>query len=334
MSGATGVSQVNDAMKDNGKMRIPSYLKRWEVVLLLLLAVICIFNASVSPYFLNIHNLFDSTQNFSEKAILVLSMTLVILLGDIDLSVASVIALCGTVAGWLALQGLGTTELVIAALVVGTLAGMLNGAVIVRFQVPAIVVTIGTMSLFRGISYIVLGDKAFTTFPDDFSDLGQGYLGGLIPYEFLVYIVLAILFTIFLHRTTIGRNIYAMGNNPRASVYSGIKVNTIRFWLFTINGAMAGLAGIFFTSRIGATRPNMAQGWEMEIVAAVVLGGVNIMGGSGTMPGVIISMLVFGMLNFGLSLLNVPGIVMTIITGCLLIGAIALPLISKKFSRG
>lgn len=234
MSGATGVSQVNDAMKDNGKMRIPSYLKRWEVVLLLLLAVICIFNASVSPYFLNIHNLFDSTQNFSEKAILVLSMTLVILLGDIDLSVASVIALCGTVAGWLALQGLGTTELVIAALVVGTLAGMLNGAVIVRFQVPAIVVTIGTMSLFRGISYIVLGDKAFTTFPDDFSDLGQGYLGGLIPYEFLVYIVLAILFTIFLHRTTIGRNIYAMGNNPRASVYSGIKVNTIRFWLFTI----------------------------------------------------------------------------------------------------
>lgn len=333
MNSITRVVPASDATKGNDKMRIPAFFKRWEFILALILAAICAFNATVSPYFLDIHNLFDSTQSFSEKAILVLSMTLIIIIGDIDLSVASIIVLCGTAVGWLASQGVGTPELVVASIAVGALAGMVNGGVIVRFQVPAIVVTIGTMSLFRGISYIVLGDQAFTSFPDDFSELGQGYLAGLIPYEFIVYVGLAAVFAIFLHRTTYGRNIFAMGNNARAAAYSGVKVATIRFWLFTVNGMMAGLAAVLFTSRIGATRPNMALGWELEVVATVVLGGVSIMGGSGTMPGVILSVFVFGMLTFGLGLVNVPGILMTIITGCLLIAAIAAPIIVRKLFR-
>jgi rhamnose transport system permease protein len=332
MSSTSRITHADNIGKSHLVMKFPRFTKRWEFVLLVILLAICFFNASVSPYFLNLHNIFDSTQNFSEKAMLVLSMTLIIILGDIDLSVASIIALCGTVVGWLALNGAGTPVLVAASLVVGTVAGIINGGIIVWFQVPAIVVTIGTMSLFRGIAYIVLGDQAFTSFPDDFSDLGQGYLGGLIPYEFIVYVVLAILFAVFLHRTIFGRTIFAMGNNAQAALYSGIKVNAIRFWLFSVNGAMAGLAGVLFTSRVGAVRPNMAYGWELEVVAAVVLGGVNIMGGSGTVPGVVLSVLVFGMLSFGLGLLNVPGILMTIITGCLLIATIAVPIIAKRLS--
>ncbi|MDR3515922.1 MAG: ABC transporter permease [Azospirillaceae bacterium] len=333
MSSLPRLFPASDATKGTEKMRIMAVFKRWEFILVLILAAICVFNSFASPYFLDLHNLFDSTQSFSEKAILVLSMALIIIIGDIDLSVASIIALCGTAVGWLATQGMTTPQLVVASVIVGTLAGMVNGGIIVRFQVPAIVVTIGTMSLFRGISYIILGDQAFSSFPDDFSDLGQGYLGGMIPYEFIVYLVLAVVFAVFLHRTTYGRSIFAMGNNPQAAMYSGIKVDTIRFWLFTVNGMMAGLAAVLFTSRIGATRPNMALGWELEVVATVVLGGVAITGGSGTMPGVILSVFVFGMLTFGLGLVNVPGIIMTIITGCMLIGAIATPIIVRKLSR-
>lgn len=303
---------------------------RWELVLLVILAAICAVNAVASPYFLDPYNLLDSTQSFSEKAILALSMTLLVIGRDIDLSVASIIALCSTAVGWLALQGIGTPGLVAASLAVGMAAGMFNGAVVTRFQVPAIVVTIGTMSLFRGVSYIVLGDGAYTDYPEGFDVLGQGYLFDLIPYEFIVFLVLAAVFSAFLHRTVFGRDLFAYGNNPQAALYSGIKVDAYRFWLFTLNGVMAGLSAVLFTSRVGATRPNMALGWELEVIAVVVLGGVGIMGGSGSMPGVIIAVFVLGMLTFGLGLVNIPGIIVTIIIGFLLIGAIAAPIVAHR----
>jgi rhamnose transport system permease protein len=309
-----------------------AFAKRWETILVLILLAICIINAMASPYFLNPHNLFDSTQSFSEKALIVLSMTLVIIGRDIDLSVAANVALCSTAMGWLALHGLSTSSLLVASILVGTVAGMFNGFVITWFKVPAIVVTIGTLSLFRGIAYIVLGDHAFTSYPANFWELGQGYLFGMIPYEFLVFLGFAVIFYVLLHRTIIGRNLFAYGNNPDAALYSGIQVNAYRFWFFTLNGAMCGLAAAFLTSRIGATRPNMALGWDMETIAMVVLGGVSIMGGSGTMLGVLLSVFVMGMLTFGLGLVNIPGIMMTVVVGCLLIGAIASPILIKKFT--
>lgn len=309
-----------------------SFVKRWETILVLILLAICFINSMASPYFLNPHNLFDSTQSFSEKAMIVLSMTLVIIGRDIDLSVASNVALCSTAMGWLALHGLPTSALLLASILVGSAAGMFNGFVITRFKVPAIVVTIGTLSLFRGIAYIVLGDQAFTSYPANFSELGQGYLFNMIPYEFLVFLGLAVVFYLLLHRTIIGRNLFAYGNNPDAAHYSGIQVDSYRFWFFTLNGAMCGLAAAFLTSRIGATRPNMAQGWDMEVIAMVVLGGVSIMGGSGTMIGVLLSVFVMGMLTFGLGLINIPGIMMTVVVGFLLIGAIASPIVAKRLS--
>ncbi|MEF2072477.1 ABC transporter permease [Consotaella aegiceratis] len=306
------------------------FVGRWELVLLAILAGICVINAFSSPYFLDIYNLMDSTQNFSEKAIIALSMALIIIGRDIDLSVASIIVLASTAMGFLASLGWGTPELVAAGIAVGALAGAFNGAIITRFEVPAIVVTIGTMSLFRGISTIVLGDGAYTSYPSDFWVLGQGYMFDLIPYEFIIFLVLAVLFTVLLHGTVIGRSLFAYGNNPQAALYSGVKVDTYRFWFFVLNGAMAGLAAVLFTSRIGSTRPNMALGWELEAVAMVVLGGVSIMGGSGTIPGIVISVFIVGMLTFGLGLLNIPGIIVTIIMGCLLIGAIAAPIVFGK----
>ena len=312
--------------------RLRALLRRWEAVLVVILIAICALNSLASPYFLELHNLFDSTQAFTEKAIIALSMSLVIIGRDIDLSVAAIIALCSTCLGWLALHGVGTPGLLAASVLVGAAAGAFNGLLITRFRVPAIVVTIGTMSLFRGISYVVLGDKAFTAYPKDFWVLGQGYLFGLVPYEFLVFVLLAAVFTLVLHRTVIGRNLYAYGNNPDAALYSGIDVDAHRFWFFTVNGTLSGLSAAFLTSRVGATRPNMATGWELEVIAVVVLGGVSILGGSGTMSGVILAVFVMGMLTFGLGLLNVPGIMMSIIIGLLLIVAIATPLVVRRLA--
>jgi rhamnose transport system permease protein len=307
-------------------------MKRWETVLVIILLAICALNSIASPYFLEIHNLFDSTQAFTEKAIIALSMTLVIIGRDIDLSVAAIVALSSTVMGWLATLGVGTAGLCAASVAVGAAAGAANGALITRFRVPAIVVTIGTMSLYRGLSYAILGDQAYTSYPADFAELGQGTLFDLVPYELLVFVVLAVVFTVVLHRTVIGRNLFAYGNNPDAAHYSGVNVDAHRFWFFTVNGALSGLASAFLTSRIGATRPNMATGWELDVIAVVVLGGVSILGGSGTMAGVILAVFVMGMLTFGLGLMNVPGIMMSIVTGLLLIVAIATPLVIRRIA--
>lgn len=307
-------------------------LRRWETVLFLILVAICAGNALASPYFLDLHNLLDSTLSFSEKALIALSMTLVIIGRDIDLSVASIVALCATAIGWLGSHGVGSPGLVAASLLVGTAAGMVNGAIVTGFKVPAIVVTIGTISLFRGIPTIVLGDGAYTEFPENFWLLGQGYLFDLVPYEFAALVFFAALFTVLLHRTTVGRNLYAYGHNPEAARYSGIHVDAYRFWFFTLNGAMSGLAAAFLTSRVGSTRPNMALGWDLEVIAIVVLGGVSIAGGSGTMIGVILAIFVMGMLTFGLGLLNVPGILLSIVVGLLLITAVALPNVVRKLA--
>jgi rhamnose transport system permease protein len=234
--------------------------------------------------------------------------------------------------GWLATQRVGTAGLVGASLLCGTALGMFNGALVTGLGLRAIVVTIGTVSLFRGISFIVLGDGAYTVFPAGFDVLGQGYLFEAVPYAFVVLLVLAAAFYVLLHRTRIGRSLYAYGQNPDAARYSGIAVDAHRFWFFTLNGALSGLAAAFLTSRIGATRPNMALGWDLEVIAIVLLGGVGISGGTGRMSGVILAIFVMGMLTFGLGLRNVPGIAMSIVVGALLVVSVALPAIVRKIS--
>ena len=306
---------------------------RWEVLLLVLLAVVMLVNSRLSPWFLDYYNLLDSTFNFSEKAIMALSMTLIIVTRDIDLSVASIIALASVFMGLAAQAGAGVPLLVLIGLATGLLAGFANGAIITRFQIPAIVVTIGTMSLFRGIAYVVLGDTAITAYPAGFSWFGQSYLIWSIPFEFALFLVLAALFGFVLHFTTWGRRIYAIGNNPTAARFSGIPVDRYRLVLFALNGLMAGLAAILLTSRIGSTRPNIAAGWELEVITMVVLGGVSIMGGSGTISGVFIAVFVLGMMTFGLSLMNVPGIVMSVFVGTLLIASIAVPILIRRALR-
>ena len=307
--------------------------KRWETLLLAVALGIFLFNSFASPYFLNPWNLSDASFSFTEKAIIALAMALVIIAGEIDLSVASIIAIASTAMGAAAAAGGDAWTLVVVGLAVGLAAGAFNGFIVTRFQVHSIVVTIGTMSLFRGIAYVVLGDQVYREYPAGFEYFGQGYVWWVFSFEFVLFLILAIIFGIVLHRTVFGRQVYAIGNNPVAAQFSGVRVNRIRFILFLLTGLMAGVASILLTSRIGSTRPTIATGWELEIVTMVVLGGVNILGGSGTIPGVFIAAFVMGLVTFGFGLLNVPGIVMSIFVGSLLIAVIALPIVSGRIAQ-
>ncbi|WP_151719056.1 ABC transporter permease [Gemmobacter serpentinus] len=300
-------------------------LKSWEALLLAVAIAIFIANSIASPYFLDPWNLSDASFNFTEKAMIAFAMAMLIIAGDIDLSVASIIALCSTVMGVAMMAGAPVWVLVGLGLGTGLLCGAFNGLLVAGMGLPSIVVTIGTMSLFRGISYIVLGDGAFTGYPSDFSWFGQGYVWWVFSVELALFAALAVMFGLLLHGTSFGRTVYAIGNNATAARFSGIRVDRVRFILFLLTGVMSGLAAVCLTSRLGSTRPSIATGFELEVVTMVVLGGVNILGGSGSIPGVVIAALVMGLVTFGLGLLNVPGIVMSIIVGLLLIGVIALP---------
>ncbi|ANK94715.1 MULTISPECIES: ABC transporter permease [Rhizobium] len=302
----------------------------WEVLLFGVAVLIFIFNSLASPYFLDAWNLSDATFNFTEKAMIAFAMALLVISGEIDLSVAAIIALASTAMGAAAQLGIGTPGLVLIGLGTGLTCGIFNGVLVSVLKLPSIVVTIGTMSLFRGISYIVLGDQAYGKYPADFAYFGQGYVVWVFSFEFVLFIVLAILFAILLHATNFGRQVYAIGNNDFAARFSGIPVERVKFILFLLTGIMSGIAAVCLTSRLGSTRPSIAQGWELEVVTMVVLGGISILGGSGTIGGVVIAAFVMGLVTFGLGLLNVPGIVMSIFIGLLLIITIAIPIVARR----
>lgn len=312
--------------------RLSTTLKSWESLLLIVAVGIFILNTFSSPYFLDAWNLSDATFNFTEKAMIAFAMALLIISGEIDLSVASIIALASTAMGAAAQFGAGTTELVIIGLTVGLSCGAFNAVLVTVMGLPSIVVTIGTMSLFRGISYIVLGDGAYRGYPESFAFFGQGYVAWVITFELALFAILAVIYGVLLHKTNFGRAVYTIGNNPVAALFSGIRVQRIKFILFLLTGLMSGVAAVCLTSRLGSTRPSIGVGMELEVVTMVVLGGVNILGGSGTIVGVVLAAFVMGLLTFGLGLLNVPGIVMSICIGALLIGVIALPRLYTQFA--
>jgi rhamnose transport system permease protein len=310
-----------------------SALFSWQTLLLLVAIAIFALNSFASPYFLSPWSLSDATFNFTEKALIALAMALLIISGEIDLSVAAIIALASTAMGFALQFGVDTPGLVAIGILVGVACGAFNGFLVTGLGLPSIVVTIGTMSLFRGVSFIVLGDQAFKGYPPSFAFFGQGYVWWVVSFEFALLLVAAAIYYVVLHRTNFGRRIFAIGNNQVAAQFSGVRVNRIKFVLFCLTGLMSGIAAVLLTSRLGSTRPSIAQGWELEVITMVVLGGVSILGGAGSITGVVIAAFIMGLVTFGLGLLNVPGIVMSIFIGALLILVIALPIVYRMVRR-
>jgi rhamnose transport system permease protein len=305
---------------------------QWEFILVLLLLSVMIMGSVISPYFLDVWTLSDATFNFSEKAMIALPMALLILTREIDLSVAAIIALASLAMGLCSSLGYGPWTLAFIGVFVGLVCGIFNGVLVTVIGLPSIVVTIGTMSLFRGLAQVMLGDQAITTYPEGFSTVGQGYLikWPPIPYSFGLFLIFALVFAVVLHRSATGRRLFAIGNNPIAAQFSGITVDRIKLGLFALTGLMAGLAAVLLTSRIGSTRSNIAIGWELDIITMVILGGVSIAGGVGSIGGVVLAVFILGLATLALSLINIPGIVISVLMGLLLIISIAAPVLIKR----
>ena len=309
----------------------------WERVLLALLVLLLAGFGWAQPGFMSVDALADSTFNFSEKGILALALALLIITGEIDLSIAAILALCSLAMGYAMQAGAGPLGMVLAAFATGGLAGAVNGVLVTHYKLPSIVVTIGTLSLYRGLAMVALGDKAISGYPEVFSTLGNSYVGEVVgvrwlalPIEFAILLVAAVAVGITLHRTVLGRRLYAIGANPVAARFSGIQADRYRLALFVFAGLMAALAAILLTGRIGSTRPNIAMGWELDAITMVILGGVAIEGGRGSIVGTMLAVLLLGLFTFAMGMGNVTGIVMSMVIGALLIVSMVLPKLFKR----
>jgi rhamnose transport system permease protein len=312
--------------------RLTSFLTSWEALLVFLLLIGVVIGAVLSPYFLSSFNLeYALPSNIMEIAIMALPMTLIIIAGEIDLSVASVLGLASVVLGLLWERGYPMWLAIGVALLVGLVAGGFNGLLVTRLALPSLVVTIGTLALYRGLAYVVLGDQAVSSFPTAFTNLGFGTIPGTeIPWSSLIFAILAVIFGVVLHFGRWGRQIYAMGNNKEAARFSGINVGRVKLILFMLSGVIAALAGVIFTARFSSARPDNAVGFELYVVTVVLLGGVNIFGGRGSLLGVVLAIFIVGVLQNALSLVNISGDIQSLAIGLLLILSVLGPNIAQR----
>ncbi|WP_028608875.1 ABC transporter permease [Paenibacillus harenae] len=309
---------------------LKGFFLQWEWMLVVLFIAVTVMNINLSEYYWNYDSLRDATMSFLDKAFIVLPMVFVIILADIDISVGSIVALSSVVMADLYSQGVPMPLAMAICLAVGLLSGLINGILIVKFkELSSVIVTLATMIIYRGIAYIILEDQAAGKFPEWFSYLGWGYVGD-IPFILIVFAVFAVLFGLLLHKTTFGRRVYAMGSNPTASRYSGVQVDKIKIIIFMLAGLMAAVTALFLTSRMGSTRPNIATGYELDVIAMAVLGGVSTAGGKGRMIGAVLAVFLIGYLRYGLGLINVSAQTLLIIIGLLLIFAVMIPNLKRK----
>src|SRR5271165_1899186 len=298
----------------------------WETILALLVVIAVVGGMLLNKDFLTVENWSNLLANFVEIALMALPLSLIVITGEIDLSVASMLGLSSSLLGLLWAYKLAMPLGILICLVVGALCGALNGVLIVRFRLPSLAVTIGTLALFRGFAYIVLGDKAVADFPTEYTDFGIGTVPyTFIPSPFVLFIVLAAIFWVLLHHTTVGRSIYATGANQTAARFSGVNISRLKMLLFIASGVISALAGIVFTFRFSSSRADNGTGFELSAIAAVFLGGVTVQGGKGTVTGVVLSLLLIGIINNVLTLADVASEILRIVTGTLLIISILLP---------
>jgi rhamnose transport system permease protein len=292
---------------------------QWETLLGLLLLLVIVVNTAISPYFLSIRNLINTPSVFLDKSFLVFPMILTMVLGGIDVSVGSTVALSAVIMAVSYNAGLPMEFAILLCLLIGTVCGMINGGVLVKFhELSPVIVTVSTMIIFRGIAYIILGDQASSGFPKWFSFFGWGSVGGA-PFLLWMFILASFFFGILLHKTTFGRKVYGIGSNRIACRYSAIEIDKITFIVFALNGLMAGVTAVFLTSRMGSTRPNVALGYELEVITMVALGGVSTTGGVGKISGPILSVFIIGYLSYGMGLANIQAPVVLVVIGSLLV---------------
>jgi len=298
----------------------------WEAILVTLLVIAILGGTLLNKDFLTADNWSNLLANFVEIALMALPLTLIVITKEIDLSVASILGLSSSLLGLLWDAKVAMPLAILLCLLVGAVCGALNGFLIVRFRLPSLAVTIGTLALFRGFAYILLGDKAVADFPPKYTSFGIGVIPStFVPVPFVLFIILAVIFWVLLHHTTAGRCLYAIGGNQTAALFSGVNISRLKTLLFVASGVISALAGIVYTFRFSSSRADNGTGFELSAIAAVFLGGVTVQGGKGTITGVVLSLLLIGILNNVLTLADVANEILRIVTGSLLIVSVLLP---------
>ncbi|MFP4324073.1 MAG: ABC transporter permease [Anaerolineales bacterium] len=301
------------------------WVKSWEMLLFVILLIVIFVNTRLSEFFFEPGNLANVFQLRIEMAIVAIIMTFLIINGEIDLSVASVMGLAASLFAYLFEYGWSTEAAILAALAAGLAIGFVNGFFVAVLGLPSLVVTLAGLIGFRGAARILLEDRSVGNYPSWFTDIGQQGFIGPFPITIFIFIIIFAIFAVVLHYTAFGRYVYIIGNNKEAAQYAGVKVRQVKMTLFLLSGLIAAFAGILYASRLGTVRANAAQGFELDIVAMVLLGGVSIFGGKGTLLGVGLSLLVVLNMRNGMSLDNISGNTQTSIIGVLLILSVLIP---------
>lgn len=302
------------------------WLARWEGVLLLAIVGLILLGTLLSEFFLTAGNFSNLLAAMMEVAIMALPVALIIIAAEIDLSVESMAGLSSAIVGILWASGVPIWAAIGCALAAGLLGGLMNGLLVARAGLPSLVVTLGTLALFRGMALIILGPRGISDFPAAFTTLGFGKVPGtLIPWPLVIFLTVALVLGIVLHRTWVGRQIYAAGKNAGVARYSGVRVARLKIGLFMLSGFIAALAGVILTSRLSSARADAGEGMTLTVVTIVLLGGVNIFGGSGTIPGVVLAALTVAVMQNALRLASVSVDVQAIALGLLLILSVVIP---------
>ena len=295
-----------------------------EMVLLGVLIILMIVMSLLSPLFLTVGNLLNTSRFFVEVGLMALGMTLIIITGGIDLSVGSNLGLVSVAIGFSFAAGLPLPLAILFGLLVGLAAGFFNAAFITFLDLHPLVVTLGTFALFQGLAYGLSGAQAVSDFPAWFAYFGQAYLLNVVPGQLFIFIVAVVVVWVILSRTRFGRYVYAIGNNEEAARFSGVPVRKVKMALYSGIGLLVGLASVIYTSRVYTARGDSGLGLELDVISAVVLGGASIYGGSGTIGGTVLGVLIIAALRNGLVLAGVPSTWQLFVLGVLLLLAVFL----------
>ncbi len=304
-------------------------IKNYGGVLIALLVLIVLFSI-LSPHFLNSNNLLTVLSQVSIIAIMALGMTFVLLIGEIDLSVGSIAAISSLVLGMALKAGIPAIIAVLIALISGVICGMVNGVVGAKLSIPTFIVTVATMGIFRGIGYALTDSKPVPIMNDFILTIGNGKFFGVIPYTVIIMIVLLIIFNILLGKSRFGRRAKMTGGNKKAAEYVGINTKSLQIKIFMISGLASAISGILLAARLYSSQPNVAEGYELDAIAAAVLGGTSLSGGYGTIIGTFIGAIIMGIINNGMNLVGMAYFYQQIVKGLIILIAVYLDIRNKS----
>ncbi|NND18798.1 MAG: ABC transporter permease [Silicimonas sp.] len=299
--------------------------RSWEGFLFAVFLVLFVLNALASPFFLTVQNQVNLFQLSIEKVIVASIMTLIIINGEIDLSVASIMGLAACAFGWLFQAGMPAGGAIVLVLLVGVICGAWNAFWVAWVGIPSLVVTLAMLIGYRGMARVLVEDRGIGGFPEWFDAIGQTAILGPLPLSIVLFLVLMATFWVVLQRTKFGREVYFIGSNRDVAEYSGVNVRRTKAILFTLSGLISALAGLLYAARVGAVRGDVALGFELDIITIVLLGGVSIFGGRGTIVGTFLSVLIVLNLRNGMALANITGHIQTGVLGLLLIVSVMVP---------